>query len=69
MSDHYILNSFLATGIISFVPNVLLFFIPVTLLRNRSRFFDLQNIMFSFAAGGLLGDVFLHILPHILVSR
>jgi len=50
-------NSLLATFYISSIPNFILFFVPP----------DIQppslNTLVSFAVGGLLGDVFLHLLP------
>ncbi|KAI9295023.1 Zinc/iron permease [Neoconidiobolus thromboides FSU 785] len=51
-------NSFLSTFYISFFPNILLLFVP-SQIRASSL-----NVLVSFAVGGLLGDVFLHLLPH-----
>eukprot|EP01089_Gocevia_fonbrunei_P022237 TRINITY_DN891_c0_g1_i2.p1 TRINITY_DN891_c0_g1~~TRINITY_DN891_c0_g1_i2.p1 ORF type:complete len:360 (+),score=48.47 TRINITY_DN891_c0_g1_i2:400-1479(+) len=50
-----------ATVVISTVPLVILPFIPIT--GDSS---PLLKILVSFAAGGLLGDVFLHLIPHAL---
>ncbi|KAG9295996.1 hypothetical protein G9A89_011848 [Geosiphon pyriformis] len=50
-------NSLLATFYISSVPNFILFFVPPD-IRPSSL-----NSLVSFAVGGLLGDVFLHLLP------
>jgi zinc transporter 7 len=50
-------NSLLATTYISGIPNILLLFIP-TDMRPSSL-----SILVSFAVGGLLGDVFLHLIP------
>jgi zinc transporter ZupT len=45
-------------------PILLLWFVPVAsfkVLKTRQAFL---NILLAFACGGLLGDVFLHLLPH-----
>lgn len=55
----------------TFFSQVLLIFFATVLLQNESIFFpflfsvstDNLNLYLSFAAGGLLGDVFLHLLP------
>ncbi|KAJ1950830.1 hypothetical protein IWQ62_006503, partial [Dispira parvispora] len=52
------ISSFLATAYISIFPNLVLLFVP----PNISP--DSLNILVSFAVGGLLGDVLLHLLPH-----
>lgn len=51
-------NSLLATLYISLFPNLILAFVPADI--------DLEslNTLVAFAVGGLLGDVFLHLLPH-----
>ena len=50
------LNAFAATAIISFVPNVILFVIPTSLLtKGTSSGIRFQHIMLCFAAGALLG--------------
>ena len=57
-------NAYAATLIISLIPNLILFLIPSkVLISDVKAKFNFQNISLSFAAGGLLGDVFLHILP------
>lgn len=50
--------SLLATLYISLFPNLILFATPTSIPNKALR------IMVSFAVGGLLGDVFLHLLPH-----
>ncbi len=50
---------------ISLIPNVLLYFIPTSFLTSTSRL-NVMKIMMTFASGGLLGDVFLHLLPDLL---
>lgn len=52
-----------ANLIISLAPFFILFFVPV---NSRHEGGPLLKIMLSFAAGGLLGDAFLHLIPHAL---
>jgi zinc transporter 7 len=66
-----LVNALLATLFISLLPNLLLVAIPADLIQrnggpNRLHY---QNILLCFAAGGLLGDVFLHIIPHLLMEH
>ncbi|KAI7859075.1 ZIP zinc transporter-domain-containing protein [Circinella umbellata] len=56
-------NSLLATAYISIFPNLLLYFVPPDI--NTSSL----NVLVSFAVGGLLGDVFLHLLPHAFLGE
>ncbi|KIO20440.1 hypothetical protein M407DRAFT_220618 [Tulasnella calospora MUT 4182] len=51
-------NAVLATFYISSIPNILLAFIPSEISPST------MNIMTAFAAGGLLSDVFVHLIPH-----
>jgi len=51
-----------ATMLISAVPFVLLFFIPLE--SNAAAYQPLLKLLLSFASGGLLGDAFLHLIPH-----
>ncbi|CAM9360847.1 unnamed protein product [Choristocarpus tenellus] len=51
-----------ATTLISVVPTLVLPFIPSSLRRG------VQTALLSFAVGGLLGDVFLHLLPHLMTG-
>ncbi|KZT73638.1 Zinc/iron permease [Daedalea quercina L-15889] len=51
-------NSVLGTFYISSVPNFILAFIPAQINANT------LNTMTAFATGGLLSDVFLHLVPH-----
>ncbi|KAJ3782824.1 Zinc/iron permease [Lentinula aff. detonsa] len=51
-------NSILGTFYISSVPNFILAFIPAKISS------DTLNTMTAFATGGLLSDVFLHLVPH-----
>ena len=50
-----------ATLLISAAPVFILLLIPV---HNATQNKRLLNILLAFAMGGLLGDVFLHLLPH-----
>ncbi|KAJ2456251.1 hypothetical protein EV183_000178 [Coemansia sp. RSA 2336] len=52
------LSSLLATFYISLFPNLILFATPSSIPNKVLR------VMVGFAVGGLLGDVFLHLLPH-----
>lgn len=56
--------AFLSTGFISLAPNIVLMLCPRYAAGegNASTFLQMGQ---SLAAGGLLGDVFLHTLPHI----
>ncbi|KAI0045858.1 ZIP-like iron-zinc transporter [Auriscalpium vulgare] len=56
-------NSVLGTFYISSVPNFILAFIPAQINR------DTLNTMTAFATGGLLSDVFLHLVPHSFVGE
>jgi len=65
-------HALLATLIISFAPILILPCVPISEQKGKG---DLQNqnqsllkILVSFAVGGLLGDVFLHLLPHAFSS-
>jgi zinc transporter 7 len=66
-------QAFLATAAISLIPNVLLFAIPTSVLtakdKTRGDGIVYQHIMLCFAAGGLLGDVVLHTLPHLMLPH
>lgn len=50
-----------ATFLISAAPVMILFFIP---LDNTEEHSPLLKVLLSFASGGLLGDAFLHLIPH-----
>jgi len=64
-------NAIVATALISAFPNFLLLLIPNTWLKASSKLesINIMNVFLSFAAGGLLGDVFLHTLPHLLAEH
>lgn len=50
-----------STALISAAPFLILYFIP---LENASEHSSLLKVLLSFASGGLLGDAFLHLIPH-----
>lgn len=54
-----------STLFISIVPFFILFFIPVDGSVEKQ---PLLKILLSFASGGLLGDAFLHLIPHALAA-
>lgn len=63
-------GAFFSTFLISFIPNILLYFIPTNWFNKKTNGnINIQNIMLSFAAGGLLGDVLLHAIPHLIGSH
>jgi zinc transporter 7 len=65
-NDHWY-NAYIATIIISVLPNLLLLFIPFAILKEKTyRGLNVKHILMCFAAAGLLGDVFLHTIPHLI---
>ncbi|XP_072704043.1 zinc transporter SLC39A7 isoform X4 [Ciconia boyciana] len=58
------IHTMAATLVISAAPYLVLFLIPVE--SNAPRHQALLKLLLSFAAGGLLGDAFLHLIPHAL---
>lgn len=55
-----------STLLISAAPFLILFFVPLDNTKERQ---PLLKILLSFASGGLLGDAFLHLIPHALVPH
>jgi zinc transporter 7 len=51
-----------STVLISAVPFLILTFIPIQANTNESG--NLLKVLLAFGAGGLLGDAFLHLIPH-----
>nr|CAB3266275.1 protein catecholamines up-like [Phallusia mammillata] len=51
-----------ATALISAAPFAILFFVPLE--SNAAEYQPLLKMLLSFASGGLLGDAFLHLIPH-----
>ena len=63
VSQNAIIAAFSSTALISLAPNVLLLLFPhfASGEGHNSPFLSLGQAL---AAGGLMGDVFLHVLPH-----
>ena len=55
-----------STLLISIAPFLLLFVLPIDNSQEKQPFL---KILLSFASGGLLGDAFLHLIPHALVPH
>lgn len=55
-----------STLAISAAPYLILFLLP---LDNAQKHQPLLKILLSFASGGLLGDAFLHLIPHALLPH
>ncbi|GFS54030.1 zinc transporter SLC39A7 [Nephila pilipes] len=55
-----------STLLISAAPFIILFFIPID---NRMEHQKSLKVLLSFASGGLLGDAFLHLIPHALLAH
>lgn len=64
--EHAWRDAAIATGLISTVPTLVLPFIPERATKAGS---GLQRILLCFAVGGMMGDVFLHLLPHLLTGE
>jgi len=56
MSESEFSNALIASTLVSFIPLIFLEIIP-----NGG---ELLNVFLCFASGGLIGDVFLHLIPH-----
>jgi len=59
-------NAIMATLLISAAPFFILFLIP---LDNSAEKQWLLKILLAFASGGLLGDAFLHLIPHAIMAQ
>ena len=55
-----------ATLLISVAPFIILFIIPIDSSPEKE---PLLKVLLSFASGGLLGDAFLHLIPHALMAH
>lgn len=55
-----------STALISSAPPLILYFIPIGNVNERQ---SMLKILLSFASGGLLGDAFLHLIPHALMAK
>jgi zinc transporter ZupT len=59
-----------STFLISTFPNIFLYLVPVSWLSaKKGSWFNIQHILLSFASGGLLGDVLLHAIPHLMAAH
>lgn len=60
-------QAYVAIGLISLIPNLILIPIPYSWLKvELSNGWNIRSIFMCFASAGLLGDVLLHTLPHLL---
>ena len=69
MSTNATRDALIAVSVISLIPNLFLLLIPSTALTKEIFGINVQHVLLSFASGGLLGDVFIHTLPHLLLSE
>jgi len=58
-------NAMMSTLLISAAPFFILFFIPLDKSQEKQW---LLKILLAFASGGLLGDAFLHLIPHAMMA-
>ena len=68
MTNENWIQACIATFLISALPAILLIFVPLTILKSKFYGIKFLNVLLSFAAGGLLGDVFIHAIPHLLMN-
>jgi zinc transporter ZupT len=61
----FLAQSLLSTCFISIVPIFLIYFMNRIFMSGGASSQNVTNVLLSFAAGGLLGDVFFHTLPHL----
>lgn len=59
------LHAVSSTLLISAAPFLILFFVP---LENTDQDQPLLKVLLAFASGGLLGDAFLHLIPHAAIA-
>ncbi|XP_012286114.1 protein catecholamines up [Orussus abietinus] len=64
--NEILMRSMCSTLLISAAPFVVLLFVPLDNTKERE---PLLKILLSFASGGLLGDAFLHLIPHALTPH
>lgn len=55
-----------STLLISITPYLILFIIPVSNSKEHEPYL---KVLLAFASGGLLGDAFLHLIPHALMAN
>ncbi len=61
--------AFSYTAIISLIPNVLLYLIPINIINDTVFGINFRHIMLSFASSAMLSDVLLHMIPHLLMPH
>ena len=59
-------HALISTLLVSIAPFFILFCIP---LDNTDRHSNFLKVLLSFASGGLLGDAFLHLIPHAIIEE
>ena len=59
-------EALLATFLISIAPYLILFVIPITNSKEHEPYL---KVLLAFASGSLLGDAFLHLIPHALIAQ
>ena len=62
VSSNVWMEALISTALISAAPFFILFLIPIS--SKSSEQAPLLKVLLSFASGGLLGDAFLHLIPH-----
>lgn len=63
LSENVDILSYIATLLVSIIPFLLLGLIPKSSCNSKSL---LMRLLLGFAVGSLLGDTFLHLIPHSL---
>jgi zinc transporter 7 len=64
VSQNAVIAAFSSTALISLAPNVLLLLFPNFASGDGQNHSPILSLGQCLAAGGLLGDVFLHVVPH-----
>jgi zinc transporter 7 len=63
-------SAMLSTFLISSFPNIFLYLVPAGWLSSKKGdWLNVQHILLAFASGGLLGDVLLHAIPHLMAPH
>ncbi|XP_003368521.1 conserved hypothetical protein, partial [Trichinella spiralis] len=58
-----------STVAVSLAPFLILPFVPLTGGETNESNENLVKVLLSFASDGLMGDAFLHVIPHALIAR
>eukprot|EP00352_Strombidinopsis_acuminata_P006748 CAMPEP_0176362428 /NCGR_PEP_ID=MMETSP0126-20121128/18423_1 /TAXON_ID=141414 ORGANISM="Strombidinopsis acuminatum, Strain SPMC142" /NCGR_SAMPLE_ID=MMETSP0126 /ASSEMBLY_ACC=CAM_ASM_000229 /LENGTH=154 /DNA_ID=CAMNT_0017718345 /DNA_START=218 /DNA_END=682 /DNA_ORIENTATION=- len=61
----FLAQSLLSTAFISVVPIFFIYALNMLFMRSEETRAQFTYVLFGFATGGLLGDVFFHTLPHL----